>query len=164
MFEMYSLPDLQQQVFRWKQEGRKIVFTNGCFDVLHLGHVTYLQAAAQMGDVLIVAVNSDASVKRLNKGAERPINPENARATVVGALKGVHATIIFDEDTPLNMIKALLPDVLVKGGDYDPEEENQNATTYMVGADVVKANGGEVKTIHLVAGYSTTALLEKYRK
>lgn len=131
---------------------RTVVFTNGCFDILHRGHVEYLAQAAALGDVLIVGLNSDASVQRL-KGPARPLVPQQDRALVLAALSMVDYVTIFEEDTPLELITALEPDVLVKGGDYRPEE--------IVGREVVEARGGRVLTIPLVPGRSTTGLMEK---
>lgn len=133
---------------------RRIVFTNGCFDLLHRGHVEYLQAARELGDLLVLGLNSDASVRRL-KGAERPLVPEEDRALVIASLACVDAVTIFDEDTPKNLIAELLPDLLVKGGDYHPEE--------IVGREEVLAAGGEVVVIPFVEGRSTTALINRLR-
>lgn len=133
--------------------GKKIVFTNGVFDILHTGHVDYLSKARDLGNFLVVGLNTDSSVKRLNKGPERPINNEKARATVLGALECVDAIILFDEDTPYELIKLVQPDVLVKGSDYKPEE--------IAGYDIVKAKGGVVKTIDLSQGFSTTNIIKK---
>jgi rfaE bifunctional protein nucleotidyltransferase chain/domain len=132
---------------------KKIVFTNGVFDILHTGHVDYLSKARDLGDFLIVGLNSDSSVKRLNKGPERPINNEQARAVVLGALECVDAIVLFEEDTPYNLIKEIQPDVLVKGSDYEIEK--------IVGYDIVKAKGGEIKTITLSEGFSTTNVINK---
>ncbi len=134
--------------------GRRIVFTNGVFDILHAGHVTYLAAARDLGDVLVLGLNTDASVRRL-KGPERPINAEHDRATVVAALRAVDHVVLFDEDTPLRVISTLLPDVLVKGGDYTRDT--------IVGADVVEEHGGTVVTIPLVEGRSTTNIINRAR-
>lgn len=150
-----TLPDLQAERELWKNAGEKVVFTNGCFDILHLGHVDYLEHARQLGTKLIVGLNTDPSVKRL-KGTARPVNPEYARARLLAALSFVDAVVLFGEDTPYELICSLLPDVLVKGSDYSVEQ--------IVGADVVMANGGEVKTVDLVKGYSTTATIEKMVK
>lgn len=136
------------------REGR-LVFTNGCFDLLHRGHVAYLQAARALGDALVVGVNTDASVRRLDKGTGRPLVAEEDRAYVLAALACVDAVTLFDEDTPLELLTALLPDVLVKGGDYAPHQ--------VVGRGVVEAAGGEVVLIPFVEGYSTTRLLERIR-
>ncbi|MCS7005041.1 MAG: D-glycero-beta-D-manno-heptose 1-phosphate adenylyltransferase [Cytophagales bacterium] len=145
---------LAEQVRIWQAEGKKVVFTNGCFDILHLGHVDYLEKAAQLGNKLVVGVNTDASVKKL-KGNHRPINNEYARCRVLAALAFTDAIILFDEDTPLQLIQTLLPDVLVKGADYKVEN--------IVGADVVLSRGGEVKTIEFVEGYSTTNIIAKMK-
>ncbi len=140
----------------WRMKGDRIVFTNGCFDILHRGHVEYLQEAASLGDRLVIGVNSDASVKRQGKGPERPLNDQDSRAKVLAALRLVDAVVIFDEDTPLALIEAIVPDVLVKGGDWSEDR--------IVGADVVRKNGGEVRSLKLVDGFSTTALVEKIRR
>ncbi|MFN3874994.1 MAG: D-glycero-beta-D-manno-heptose 1-phosphate adenylyltransferase [Flavobacteriales bacterium] len=140
----------------WRMKGDRIVFTNGCFDILHRGHVEYLQEAAVLGDRLVIGLNSDASVRRQGKGGDRPFNDEQARAKVLAALRGVDAVVIFEEDTPKELIRALEPDVLVKGGDW-PEDR-------IVGADVVRARGGEVRSLKLVEGYSTTALVDRIRR
>jgi rfaE bifunctional protein nucleotidyltransferase chain/domain len=132
---------------------QKIVFTNGVFDILHTGHVDYLSKARDLGHFLVLGLNTDASVKRLNKGPERPINNEKARATVLGALECVDAIVLFDEETPYELIKAIQPDVLVKGSDYAIEN--------IVGYDIVKAKGGEVITIDLSQGFSTTNIIKK---
>lgn len=141
--------------------GKKLVFTNGCFDILHLGHVTYLAQAADLGDFLVVAMNNDASVKAQNKGENRPINPENARAFLLASLSFVDAVVLFEDNTPLQLIEAIQPDVLVKGADYDAEETNPDTPKYIVGSREVKSCGGEVKTIALVPNYSSTAILKK---
>jgi rfaE bifunctional protein nucleotidyltransferase chain/domain len=146
-----------------QSKGKKVVFTNGVFDILHLGHVTYLEEAQALGDVLIVGLNNDHSVKQLAKGAERPINPELARAGVLAALRCVDGVVIFAESTPEQLIKQIAPDVLVKGGDYNPEETDVSAPGYMVGSDFVKSKGGKVVAIPLVNGYSTTNIVKKLR-
>lgn len=145
---------MSAKVKSWKAEGKKIVFTNGCFDLLHLGHISYLAKAASMGDKLIVAINSDASVKRL-KGVNRPINNEVSRGIMLAAFFFIDAIIVFDEDTPLLTIQNILPDVLVKGGDY--------TISQIVGATEVMANGGEVKVIDFLPGYSSTNIIERIR-
>ena len=139
----------------WKIQNQKIVFTNGCFDILHRGHVEYLSHAKDLGDKLILGLNTDASVKRLGKSPERPINSEDTRATILAGLECVDAVILFDEDTPYELIKFVQPDVLVKGNDYKAEE--------IVGYDIVTAKGGKVITIQLVDGFSTTKLIEKMK-
>jgi rfaE bifunctional protein nucleotidyltransferase chain/domain len=155
----YKLMD-RETAARWVRDlqarGQKVVFTNGCFDLLHLGHVRYLEEARALGDALIVGVNTDASVGRLAKGPARPVTPERDRARVLAALACVDRVVLFPEDTPLALITALQPDVLVKGGDYLPSE--------IVGREVVLARGGQVRVIPFVPGYSTTALLERLRK
>lgn len=140
---------------KWKHEKNKVVFTNGCFDILHLGHIDYLEKARNIGDKLIVAVNTDDSVKRL-KGSNRPINDENTRSRILAALDFVDAVVLFDEDTPKEVIQTLVPDILVKGSDYE--------ISNIIGADIVMENGGTVETIDLVDGFSTTALIEKIKK
>ena len=152
---------LLQQIKSWREAGDTIVFTNGVFDILHVGHVTYLEQAAALGNQLIIGVNSDASVRSLNKGPERPINPEWARLRVLEALRCVDAAIVFSDHTPLELILAIQPDVLAKGGDYNPEETDELNKTYMVGSKEVKAAGGRAVSIPLVEGFSTTNLLCK---
>lgn len=139
---------------RWKFLSKKIVFTNGCFDILHLGHIDYLSKAAEEGDVLIIGLNSDASTALL-KGPNRPINSQDSRAMMLSALRMVTVVIIFDEQTPLKLIELIEPNVLVKGGDYNPDE--------IVGADIVKAKKGIVKTIPFLDGFSTTTIEEKIK-
>lgn len=138
-----------------RSQGKTIVFTNGVFDILHPGHVRYLRAARALGDCLIVGVNSDRSVKALAKAPDRPINPEHERAEVLSALASVDAVVVFDEETPHEIISALQPDILVKGADW-----GENA---IVGRDVVEARGGRVVRIALAEGYSTTRILERLR-
>jgi D-beta-D-heptose 7-phosphate kinase / D-beta-D-heptose 1-phosphate adenosyltransferase len=141
-----------------RAEGKRIVFTNGCFDILHRGHVSYLEAAAALGDALVVGINSDESVRRL-KGSERPIVHEEDRAALVAALRAVALVTIFPEDTPYELIRSITPDVLVKGGDYDPDATE--GPRYIVGSDVVRSRGGEVRIINLVEGRSTTGIIER---
>jgi len=152
---------LLQQIKDWREAGETIVFTNGVFDILHVGHVTYLEQAAALGNKLIVGVNSDASVRSLNKGPERPINPEWARIRVLEALRCVDAAVVFIDHTPLNLILSIQPNILVKGGDYNPEETDESNKTYMVGSKEVKASGGKAVAIALVEGFSTTNILNK---
>ncbi len=151
----------KMRVGSWKMKNDKIVFTNGCFDILHKGHVTYLAKAAELGNKLVVALNTDASVKRQGKGENRPINDEQARLTVLAALAFVDLVILFDEDTPYELIRELEPDVLVKGADYDPEVSDPSDKKYIVGSDLVKQLGGSVQVIDLEAGFSTTAIINK---
>lgn len=155
---------LNQALAPLRQAGKKIVFTNGCFDILHKGHVTYLSLAADCGDVLVLGLNSDASVKRQGKGDDRPVNHFDARSTVIAALGFVDFVVEFNDDTPYELIKAIQPDVLVKGGDYDPDETQPESKAYIVGRDVVINKGGEVKTIDLVDGFSTTGIIKKLKK
>ena len=145
---------LLQRCAMWRFENRKVVFTNGCFDILHRGHIDYLSKAHDLGEVLIIGLNTDASVKRL-KGEGRPLQDENTRALVLASLRFVEAVVLFEEDTPHNLIEMVKPDMLVKGGDYT--EEN------IVGADIVKANGGQVVSIPLTPGHSTSTLIEKLK-
>lgn len=138
-----------------RENGKKIVFTNGCFDIIHSGHTQYLSKAKQMGDCLFLGLNSDASVKRL-KGEDRPINNQDDRAIVLDALKAVDYVVLFEEDTPFTLIKQILPNLLVKGGDYKAED--------IVGYDIVTQNGGDVVTISFVEGKSTTNIINKINK
>ncbi len=153
--KIVDLRTLTTIVQGWKSEGKIIVFTNGVFDLLHIGHITYMAKAAELGDKLIIGLNADSSVKRL-KGPERPVNDQNTRAAILSALFFVDAVVVFEEDTPINLIKTLLPDVLVKGADYSIEN--------IVGAKEVIENGGEVKTINFVEGYSSTSIIERIKK
>jgi rfaE bifunctional protein nucleotidyltransferase chain/domain len=143
---------IHKQCNTWRFLNRKIVFTNGCFDILHLGHVEYLCKAADLGNVLVIGLNSDRSVKQI-KGEGRPINPENARATLLASLSYVTAVVFFDEETPYELIRQIQPDILVKGADYRVEE--------IAGHDLVLARGGKVVTIPLTEGYSTTDLITR---
>ena len=153
--KIYDLPDLVRQVNRWRLLGKTIAFTNGCFDILHVGHIASLSDAAREADLLIVGLNSDASTGRL-KGPGRPVNDQRSRATVMAALLMVDGVTLFDEDTPLNLINTLRPDVLVKGGDYTLEQ--------IVGAKEVMSWGGRVVINPIIPGFSTTAILEKITK
>lgn len=152
--KIYTLDALLHQVKRWRLLNKKIVFTNGVFDILHEGHIASLSEAATYGHILIVAINADASVKRL-KGAARPVNNENSRMLLMASLVMVDAVLLFEEDTPLNVIAALLPDVLVKGGDYTVEQ--------IAGAREVIAHGGEVKIVPILEGFSTTGIIERMK-
>ena len=152
--KIFTLDVLLHQLNRWRLLNKKIVFTNGVFDILHEGHIASLSEAALHGHILIVAVNSDASVKKL-KGESRPVNGENSRMLLMASLVMVDAVILFEEDTPLNLITSILPDVLVKGGDYTVEQ--------IAGAKEVIAHGGEVKIVPILEGFSTTAIIEKMK-
>lgn len=149
-----------KKVLEWRlgcqYQGKHVVFTNGVFDLIHPGHVHYLSDARNLGDALIIGVNSDASVKRLGKGSNRPLNTQIARCEVLAGLQMVDALVVFDDDTPIELIKALHPDVLVKGGDYTKDT--------IVGASEVEAAGGTVKVIPFLEGYSTTALEQRIRE
>jgi D-beta-D-heptose 7-phosphate kinase/D-beta-D-heptose 1-phosphate adenosyltransferase len=147
-------PQTRALVERLRSEGLRIVFTNGVFDVLHSGHVRYLQHARSLGGALIVGVNADASVRR-NKGPARPINPESERAEVIAALEVVEAVVVFGEDTPAEIIRLVQPDVLVKGADWPPDQ--------IVGRDTVEARGGQVILVAVEQGYSTSSIVEKVR-
>ncbi|PJA33930.1 MAG: D-glycero-beta-D-manno-heptose 1-phosphate adenylyltransferase [Zetaproteobacteria bacterium CG_4_9_14_3_um_filter_53_7] len=144
--------DAARQVESWKAAGKSVVFTNGCFDLLHPGHIDYLHKARELGDVLVVGLNDDDSISRL-KGATRPISPMADRTVMLAALKSVDLVVPFSEDTPLALISTLLPDILVKGGDYRPDD--------IVGAKEVRDNGGVVTVIAFVDGHSTTALIRR---
>jgi len=145
--------ELLKRRAQWKKDGRTVVFTNGCYDILHPGHVRFLEQAKALGDVLVLGLNTDASVRR-NKGAVRPIVPEQDRALVAAALRAVDAVVLFDEDTPRELIAQLLPDVLVKGADWNH---------FIAGREEVEAAGGRVLTIPLEPGYSTSAIIERIR-
>ncbi len=143
---------LKIRIANWRAQGYKIVFTNGCFDLLHKGHVSYLATAAELGDKLIIGLNADASVKRL-KGEQRPIKNLENRQFILASLESVDAVIAFEEDTPIKLIEKILPDFLVKGGDWKPDQ--------IVGSELVLQNGGEVRSLPFVDGHSTTMLVEK---
>lgn len=162
--KLATTSEAAQRIALWRIKNDTVVFTNGCFDILHKGHVTYLAQAAELGDKLVVAINTDASVKRLGKGDDRPINLEEARAFVLSALGFVDMVVLFDNDTPLELISELKPDILVKGADYDPNETDVNSRKYIVGSDIVKAYGGDVQAISLVDGFSTTGIINRMKK
>ncbi len=153
--KIFTLPELLKEIARRRLIGKTIAFTNGCFDILHRGHIASLSEAAAEADFLVVGVNADASVRKL-KGEHRPVNDQQARAEILASLLMVDAVVIFEEDTPLELIKAILPEVLVKGGDYTLEQ--------IVGAKEVIAAGGKVVINPLVPGFSTTGLIEKIHK
>jgi rfaE bifunctional protein nucleotidyltransferase chain/domain len=146
---------LERLIALWHFKQKNIVFTNGCFDILHQGHVEYLAKAAEQGDVLIVGLNSDESVRRI-KGPDRPVQNEQSRSLLLASLQFVDCVILFDEDTPYNLIKKIQPDVLVKGADYKPED--------IIGYDIVQARGGKIITIALSPGFSTTEIINKLNR
>ena len=147
--------EIRGLVSQLRSEGRRIVFTNGVFDLLHPGHVRYLRQARALGDALIVGVNGDGSVRR-NKGPQRPINPERERAEVLAALDCVEAVVIFDEDTPADIVRLVQPDILVKGADWPPDQ--------IVGRDTVEARGGRVVLMPVEQGYSTSAIIDRVER
>jgi rfaE bifunctional protein nucleotidyltransferase chain/domain len=153
--KIVGLAEAKTRVQLWKKAGFKVVFTNGCFDLIHLGHVDYLEKARQLGDKLVLGLNTDDSVSRF-KGPERPLQDQNSRARVLASMQFIDLVVFFNEDTPFSLISELIPDILVKGSDY--------LTENIVGADVVKKAGGVVKTIDFVPGYSTTRIVEKIKK
>jgi rfaE bifunctional protein nucleotidyltransferase chain/domain len=147
-----ELPDAKKEVERLRSKNKKIVFTNGCFDILHIGHARYLYAAREMGDFLIVAMNSDRSVKAI-KGPDRPIMNQYERSEMLASLECVDIVVTFDEDNPMEVIRYLMPDILVKGGDWKEED--------IIGADVVRAAGGQIRTIPYIRGYSTSGIIKR---
>lgn len=153
--KIISLEDAVKKIGEWKANGEKTVFSNGCFDIIHAGHVDYLEKARQKGDRLIIGLNTDQSVSRI-KGKNRPIVDEVSRSRVLAALEFVDAVVLFDEDTPYDIVKALMPDTLVKGKDYE--------ISNIVGADIVLQNGGSVETIDLTEGISTTIVVNKIKE
>lgn len=153
---MVELPELLDRLAALRSAGKRIVFTNGCYDILHPGHVDLLARTKALGDVLVLGLNSDESVKRQGKGDDRPVNPYPVRAFVLAHLESVDFVIRFDDDTPAQLIEAVQPDVLVKGGDWPVER--------IVGRETVQRHGGEVVSLPLLEGYSTTALIEKIRR
>lgn len=158
-----SLEQLQSMKEIWSVQGKKVVFTNGCFDLMHRGHYIYLAEAADFGDVLVVGLNSDRSVKNL-KGEHRPIHNEADRAFQLAALSFVDFVVVFDEETPIDLITALEPDVLVKGGDYDPKETDSDSSRYIVGSKEQASRGKETVAIDFVEGYSTSSIIDKIKE
>lgn len=152
--KIHTWETLKTQVATWQAQGKKIVFSNGCFDLVHKGHIDYLNRAADLGDVLVMGLNTDASVSKL-KGPHRPIQDEQSRLLIMAALQCVSAVVLFNEKTPYDLIKLVQPDVLVKGSDYQPEN--------IVGYDIVTAKGGMVKTIDFLPGYSTSAIEKRIK-
>ncbi|NOQ25326.1 MAG: D-glycero-beta-D-manno-heptose 1-phosphate adenylyltransferase [Bacteroidales bacterium] len=153
--KIIDINNIESYLTYWKLKNQKIVFTNGCFDILHRGHVEYLAQAANHGDVLIIGVNTDSSVRRI-KGETRPVQDEYARSILLASLSFVSAIVLFDDDTPYNLIKRVQPDVLIKGSDYSIKD--------IIGSDIVIAKGGKVITIDFIEGYSTTSIIEKLKK
>lgn len=151
--KLLSKEQALEKIRSLRQEKKKVVFTNGCFDILHPGHVDYLSQARDLGDFLVLGLNTDNSVRQLNKAPNRPVNNEQTRAMVLAGLASIDAIVVFDEVTPYELISHLKPDVLVKGDDYAVEK--------IVGYDIVKANGGEVVTIPFLQGFSTTGMIRK---
>jgi rfaE bifunctional protein nucleotidyltransferase chain/domain len=146
---------LKSKLAYWKFKGYEVVFTNGCFDIIHLGHIDYLSKARSLGNVLMIGLNTDHSVSKL-KGPNRPVNNEIARANILASFNFVDAIVLFDQETPYELINTVKPNILVKGSDYQPED--------IVGYDIVKANGGRIETIDFLEGYSTTSIIEKLKK
>jgi rfaE bifunctional protein nucleotidyltransferase chain/domain len=153
--KIYTWETLKSQVAEWQKLGKKIVFSNGCFDLVHKGHIDYLNRAADLGDILVMGLNTDASVSKL-KGPHRPIQDEQSRLTIIAALQCVNAVVLFDEETPYELINLVQPDVLVKGSDYKPEN--------IVGYDIVIAKGGQVKTIDYLPGFSTSEIEKRIKE
>ncbi|MFA6922727.1 MAG: D-glycero-beta-D-manno-heptose 1-phosphate adenylyltransferase [Bacteroidales bacterium] len=153
--KIISSESISKHLKAWQKENKKIVFTNGCFDILHLGHIDYLSKAADMGDILIIGLNTDASVRKI-KGKNRPINDEISRSKVLASLFFVDAVVLFNEETPYKLIKTIQPDILVKGSDYKSGD--------IIGSDIVKSKGGKIVTIALVEGYSTSGIEKKIIK
>lgn len=151
--KLVSQDQALKELKAWREKNKKIVFTNGCFDIIHPGHIDYLSQARDLGDILVLGLNTDQSVRQLNKGSNRPINDERTRAYVLAGLASVDLIVFFDEETPYNLIKLLQPNVLVKGEDYEVEK--------IIGFDILKENGGEVITIPFLEGYSTSSLIKK---
>jgi len=151
--KIFNWDNLQNQIIIWRSQNKKIVFTNGCFDILHLGHIEYLSKSKDLGDILIVGLNSDSSPYWKEKGENRPINNEKSRSVLIASLMFVDAVVLFDDEIPSDIIDFIKPDILVKGKDYKPED--------VVGYDSVVSNGGEVLTVELTEGFSTTNILSK---
>ena len=153
--KIYTLENLEQQLKVWAKESKKIVFTNGCFDIIHQGHIDYLAKAKDLGDILIIGLNTDQSVSTI-KGKNRPIQDQESRAIILASMQFVDAIVYFSDPTPYELISSIQPDILVKGADYKPEE--------IVGYDIVKQKGGEIKTLTFLEGYSTTSIENKIIK
>lgn len=152
--KIISFDNIQKQVLKWREENKKIVFTNGCFDIIHRGHVDYLSKAKDLGDILIIGLNTDQSVRNI-KGNTRPIQDENSRAIILASMQFVDAIVFFSEPTPYTLIKEIQPDILVKGADYKKED--------IIGYDIVSQRGGTVETIEFIEGYSTSNIERKIK-
>lgn len=161
--KFYPKALIGKQIASWKAEGLSIVFTNGVFDIIHRGHIDYLFKASLKGDKLIIGLNSDSSVKRLGKGNSRPYNTEENRAYLLAAFGFIDAVVVFEEDTPIELIENIKPDVLVKGGDYDASAVKGDRK-YIVGSDILNTYSGTVEVIPFLKGFSTTSLVEKIKK
>ncbi len=161
--KILNISALEAKLAIWRLKSEKVVFTNGVFDLIHPGHIDYLIRAAEKGNRLVIGLNSDASVKTLNKGFNRPINSELTRAYILAALCVVDAIVIFDDTTPEQLIRLINPNILVKGGDYDSESSDPSSKSYIVGSDFVRQSGGEVTVIPFLEGYSSTRIIDKIR-
>src|SRR5690554_2800309 len=161
--KLVSQEEAKTIISSWKDDDKKVVFTNGCFDILHRGHITYLAKAASLGSYLVVGVNADESVRRLGKSPERPVNDEESRALIIASLQVVDLVVVFENDTPKELINFIAPSVLVKGADYDAEITDESNPKYIVGANEVKSLGGKVATISLEEGFSTTGIIAKLK-
>lgn len=160
--KIFTLDNFKDTLSEWRNDNQSCVFTNGVFDILHKGHIDYLYKASLLGDKLIIGLNADSSVKRLGKGDDRPINSEDDRAYLLAAFFFIDAVVLFDSDTPYQLISTIKPDVLVKGGDYDPRAK-EGDKKYIVGSDYVLSTGGKVDVIPFLPGYSTTSIINKIR-
>ena len=160
--KIFSSKDFSSKLNEWKKAGLTTVFTNGVFDIIHRGHIDYLYKASQLADRFIIGLNADVSVKKLDKGSDRPIINENDRAYLLAAFWFIDAVIIFEESTPLQLIELIKPTVLVKGGDYDPKAK-EGESKYIVGSDIVLEKGGKVDVIPFLPGYSSTRIINKIR-
>jgi len=161
MKSSFTISELLELRSEWASEGEKVVFTNGVFDILHVGHLQSIESAKSYGTRIVIGINSDSSVRKLGKGPDRPVNNDTDRAKLLSSLTCVDAVVIFSENTPLELITALSPDVLIKGGDYDPTCEDRTHPTYIVGSHEVRRAGGSVHSVPLLPGHSTTEILNK---
>jgi len=161
--KIFTTETFKEKLAQWRFHDYKIVFTNGCFDILHRGHIDYLAKASDLGHKLIIGVNSDESIKQLGKSSSRPLQDEKTRAMILASLHFVNAVIIFNENTPYELIDFLKPTILVKGADYDAAVTDKSNKKYIVGSDIVRAKAGEVKTISFLEGFSTSAIEQKIK-